>query len=58
MKREHSFDSFTIADATNSKRFIQPVAATADYYPGEYLNAFLVAFDHFGVDFDVVTNSK
>jgi hypothetical protein len=56
MQREDAFHAFAVADAAYRERLVQAGAAFADDHTRENLDAFLVAFDDFGVDFDGITD--
>src|SRR5206468_4458471 len=58
MDWKHTFHAFAIADAADRERLIQTAAAFANHHAGENLDAFLVAFHHFGMHPHGVTHSE
>ena len=49
MERENALDAFAITNAADGEHLVQAMPAAANDDPGKNLNAFLVAFDDFGM---------
>jgi hypothetical protein len=58
MQREYPLDAFTVRDAAHRERFIQSATLSADHYPGENLDSFLISFHNAVVHAHAIANRK